>query len=117
MPTKVIWKKGVTILELADRAAELFEKQVASEKRRLLDFVVSNCRWADGELTVKFRQPFDMIAVGATESIRPKAAGGVSNDLYPRQYTWVDAFRTSLISNVDSIRKLADRILELDLAV
>ena len=28
--------------ELAKRAAELFEKQPASEKRRLLDFVVSN---------------------------------------------------------------------------
>ena len=33
------------------------------------------------------------------------------------KYTWVDAFRTSLISNIDSIQKLTDRILELDLAV
>ena len=79
-------EEGVAILELADRAAELFEKQVASEKRRLLDFVVSNCRWADGELTVKFRQPFDMIAVRAKEPIRLKAAGGVSNDLHPLKY-------------------------------
>ena len=84
-------EEGVTILELADRAADLFEKQVASEKRRLLDFVVSNCRWADGELMVKFRQPFDLIAVGATESIRLKAAGGVSNDLHPLEYTPEDS--------------------------
>ena len=91
MPTKVIWKKGVIILGGADRTVALFEKQVASEKRRLLDFVVSNCRWADGELTVKFRQPFDMIAVGATESIRPKAAGGVSNDLHPLKYPREDS--------------------------
>ena len=84
-------EEGVTILELADRAAELFEKQVASEKRRLLDFVVSNCRWADGELMVKFRQPFDLSAVGATESIRLKAAGGVSNDLHPLEYTPEDS--------------------------
>ena len=84
-------EEGVTILELADRAAVLFEKQVASEKRRLLDFVVSNCRWADGELMIKFRQPFDLIAVGATESIRLNAAGGVSNALHPLEYPRVDS--------------------------
>ena len=60
-------QEGVAILELANRAAELFEKQSASEKRRLLDFVLSNSSWGDGELTVEFRQPFDLIAVGATE--------------------------------------------------
>jgi hypothetical protein len=45
----------------------IFEKQLASEKRRLLDFVLSNSTWGNGELTVKFRQPFDLIALGATE--------------------------------------------------
>jgi hypothetical protein len=74
-----------------NHAAKLFEKQVAGEKRRLLDFVVSNCRWADGELIVKFRQPFDLIAVGATESIRLNAAGGVSNALHPLKYPREDS--------------------------
>lgn len=49
---------GVSILELATRAAELFEKQPASEKRRLLDSLVSNSTWANGNLTVEIRQPF-----------------------------------------------------------
>jgi site-specific DNA recombinase len=48
----------------------LFVKQPAHEKRRLLDFVVSNCSWVvsncswkDGLITPTFRQPFDMLAV------------------------------------------------------
>jgi hypothetical protein len=29
-----------------------------SEKRKLLDFVVSECRWKGGELETVFREPF-----------------------------------------------------------
>lgn len=82
-------EEGVGILELAKRAGGLFEKQPASEKRLLLDFVVSNSTWANGELKVDFRQPFDLIAVGVTESKRMKVARVGSDDLhqvmYPRQ--------------------------------
>ena len=53
-------QEGVAILELANRAAELFEKQSAGEKRRLLDFVLSNSTWGNGELTFEFRQRFDL---------------------------------------------------------
>lgn len=56
---------GVRLLELASRASKLFQQQPASEKRRVLDFVLSNCTWKDGELTPVFRQPFDIIADGA----------------------------------------------------
>ena len=73
--------EGVALLELASRAADLFEKQPASEKRRLLDFVLSNCTWANGVLTPEFRQPFDMIALEATACAREKAAGVGSGDL------------------------------------
>ena len=73
--------EGVALLELASRAADLFEQQPASEKRRLLDFVLSNCTWANGVLTPEFRQPFDMIAVEATACAREKAAGVGSGDL------------------------------------
>jgi hypothetical protein len=47
--------------ELAARAAELFEKQPASEKRKVLDFVVSGCQWKGGELEPVFREPFGMM--------------------------------------------------------
>ena len=73
--------EGVALLELASRAADLFEKQPASEKRRLLDFVLSNCTWANGVLTPEYRQPFDMIAVEVAACAEEKAAGVASGDL------------------------------------
>ena len=57
--------EGIQILELARRASELFEKQSPEEKRRLLNFLLSNCSWKDGELSVTYRQPFDIIAKSA----------------------------------------------------
>ncbi len=55
-------EEGVALLELAHKAHELFQKQEPKEKRRLLDFVLSNSSWANGELSVTYRQPFDIIA-------------------------------------------------------
>ena len=66
--TKMSWCKqdqleeGVRLLELAQRAHRLFQKQEPREKRRLLNFLLSNCSWKGGELTAVFRQPFDMLA-------------------------------------------------------
>lgn len=84
-------EEGVAILELANRAAGLFEKQPASEKRRLLDFVVSNCSWANGELTVEFRQPFDLIAVGVTEASQLTVAEGSPVNLHQEMYPRLDS--------------------------
>lgn len=53
--------QGIRILELANRAWELYEKQEMHEKRRLLDFVCSNSTWADGKLLPNYRKPFDLI--------------------------------------------------------
>ena len=55
-------EEGVRLLELAQRAHRLFQKQEPREKRRLLNFLLSNCSWKGGELTAVFRQPFDMLA-------------------------------------------------------
>jgi site-specific DNA recombinase len=54
---------GIRILELSRNMHRLFAKQPANEKRRLLDFVVSNCSWKGGKLTPEFRQPFNMLAL------------------------------------------------------
>jgi site-specific DNA recombinase len=58
---QVYLSEGVQLLELAGRAHELFLMQPAREKRRLLNFVLSNCTWTDGKLDATFRQPFDML--------------------------------------------------------
>jgi site-specific DNA recombinase len=70
--------EGTRILELARNARRLFEKREAREKRRLLDFVVSNCSWKEGELVTSFRQPFDLIAE-TSEKARLASAGGSGN--------------------------------------
>ena len=54
--------EGVQILELARNVQRLFERQVPREKRRLLNFVLSNCTWEDGEVVAIFRQPFDLLS-------------------------------------------------------
>jgi hypothetical protein len=56
-------EEGIRLLDLARRAHVLFENQPPAEKRKLLDFVLSNCRWKAGHLEAEYRKPFDMLAV------------------------------------------------------
>jgi site-specific DNA recombinase len=71
---------GIRLLELTRNMHRLFEKQQAAEKRRLLDFVVSNSVWREGKIFPVWRQPFDMIALANNRhrwkplASRPKAA-------------------------------------------
>jgi DNA invertase Pin-like site-specific DNA recombinase len=53
---------GVRLLELARNASRLFVKQPAHEKKRLLNLVLSNCEWQQGEIHAAFRQPFDLLS-------------------------------------------------------
>ena len=39
--------------------------QDARARLRLLDFLLSNSSWKDGELRAEFRQPFEMVKVAA----------------------------------------------------
>ena len=66
--------EGIQILELARNAQKLFERQQPREKRRLLNFILSNCSWVDGEVVATFRQPFDLLA--QTTAIATRAARG-----------------------------------------
>ena len=75
-------EEGVQLLELANRAYDLFRKQHPSEKRRLLNFVLSNCTWKGGQLSAEFRQPFDMLALRTTTHESRKAAPGASGGPY-----------------------------------
>ena len=54
--------EGVALLTLARKAHRLFESASGAEKRRLLNFVLSNCTWQDGELRAEYREPFDLLA-------------------------------------------------------
>lgn len=50
------------LLKLVHNAHQEFAKRPPIEKRRMLNLLLSNCSWANGELSAKFRQPFDIIA-------------------------------------------------------
>lgn len=75
--------------ELARRASTRFSELSEPDKRKLLRSVVLNCSWKDGELAVRFRQPFDMLAEAVTVWNEKKVAGLSDSDLfsiwYPRR--------------------------------
>jgi site-specific DNA recombinase len=66
----------VALLELARNAQRLFKKQEPRERRRLLDFVVSNCTWRDGALNATLRQPFDLLAETTAIAAQTKFSDG-----------------------------------------
>ena len=70
--------EGVQILELAQNAQWLFEQQEPRQKRRLLNFLLSNCSWEDGEVVATFRQPFDLLAE-TTAIVARHSAGDTAN--------------------------------------
>ena len=71
-------EEGVALLELARNAQRLFAKQEPREKRRLLNFLLSNCTWEDGEVVATFRQPFDMLAETVVAARSESATGTAS---------------------------------------
>ena len=78
-------EEGVRLLELARNARSLFERQPPREKRRLLNFVLSNCSWDDGEIVPTFRQPFDLLAQTTALAARGGGAGrpiSVKNEIW-----------------------------------
>jgi site-specific DNA recombinase len=68
-------EEGIKLLALARRAHELFENQSANEKRKLLDFVLSNSVWKNGELLAEYRQPFDALAIAVAAEQETKSNG------------------------------------------
>jgi len=53
----------------------MFESQPANEKRKLLDFVLSNSVWKNGELLAEYRQPFDVLAIAVASEQVTKSVG------------------------------------------
>lgn len=86
--------EGVRLLQLAQRVADLFENQSVIEKRSLLDFVLSNCRWKSGELAVQYRKPFDMLADTLATQAQRKSTAGLSLERTENWLPTLDAIRT-----------------------
>jgi site-specific DNA recombinase len=68
--------QGIAILDLARKAHGFFEIETPSEKRKLLNLLLSNGSWAHGELSVTFKEPFDFLAETIADATRIEAAEG-----------------------------------------
>ncbi|MDC7674924.1 hypothetical protein [Asticcacaulis machinosus] len=68
--------EGVALLVIARNAHKIFETQRGTAQRKLLNFVLQNCIWQNGQLTANFRQPFDMLEETAAKSSKPQGADG-----------------------------------------
>ncbi len=55
-------EQGLALLELGQKAAELFDVADQRERRELLNFLVSNSTWGDGELKIEWRKPYSFLA-------------------------------------------------------
>ena len=93
--------EGVRILELVRNAQSLFERQPAREKRRLLNFVLSNCTWEDGEVVATFRQPFDLLAETNAAVARSKAGNGGNSSKNEIWLCWQSQANSSLLSRAE----------------
>ena len=73
---RTYFDEGLKLLELAQRAVFLYEKQDMQEKRRIINFVCSNSIWKDGRLYPNYRQPFDMLAETSKSWAQIKTVSG-----------------------------------------
>lgn len=61
---------GVRVLDLAERARELYLRQDEANRRRLLGFVLAECTLQAGRLRPTCRQPFGILPRMAIEAAR-----------------------------------------------
>jgi hypothetical protein len=78
---QVYLEEGIRILELSRKAYALLDKQQPRGKRRLLNLLLSNCSWKNGELTATFRQPLNMIAEMKSAHQKKKATSLAKSSL------------------------------------
>jgi hypothetical protein len=58
------FQTGIQILQLANRAYDLYLQQTAHEQRKLLNTILSNCTFYRGTLYPTYKKPFDILAKG-----------------------------------------------------
>lgn len=81
--------EGIKILELSNRAWELYQKQEMTEKRELLNFVFSNSTWACGKLSPTYRKPFDLISEMVEFQKEEEARTGTKFDKNASNKNWL----------------------------
>ena len=101
---------GVRLLELARNARQLFARQAPGEKKRLLNLLLSNCSWEDGEVRAVFRQPFDLLAETTAALSTEQSQGIVMSKGHPVWLGFLEAFRTFWVAPQPELRLLMDNV-------
>jgi site-specific DNA recombinase len=60
--------EALDLMSFTSQAAELFQEQTGSEKRRLLRVVLGKATWQTGELRMCFREPFEQLRLSNSVS-------------------------------------------------
>ena len=102
--------QGIQLLQLANNASRLFMMEGPTERRRLLNFVVSNTTWKNGELSVKLRQPFDLIAETTAIVARSNGGKNANPDGHQGWLGLLNTFRTMCIAPPPQIRQVFEQI-------
>ena len=93
-----------------------FAAQSAKEKRSLLNFLLSNSTWAQGKLSVQFKEPFDLLAQTIEAATRVKATEEAT---LARNEVWlpfVDVYRTKCVVPKPSFRLRLEQVTRLGFA-
>ena len=102
--------EGIRILELARNAQKLFQRQQPREKRRLLNFVLSNCSWEDGKVVAAFRQPFDLLAQTTAIATRAAASFEANSAQSEIWLPFLDTYRTMGLAPEPPFRRVLEDI-------
>jgi hypothetical protein len=108
--------EGVALLDLARNAQRLFAMQEPREKRRLLNFVLSNCTWEDGDVVATFREPFDLLAQTATNSAQlgtGEESKSAKNEIW---LPFLDTYRTMCRTPEPNFRQILEDVRALRFA-
>ena len=89
---------GIGLLELAQKLVPLCESQEGLEKGRLLEIAHPSALWSGEELTVGWRQPFDILAESIEEAGRRSAPGEGSDGRFAKWLPLLDKARTALLA-------------------
>jgi len=71
-------EQAIDMMRLTSRAAELFLQQTPGGQRRLLQVVIKNAVWREGELRTTLFEPFDILRHSNQESARKEKENGGS---------------------------------------
>ncbi len=77
---------GIALLGIAKDARRMFAEADFSGKRNILHHLLSNCSYKDGEVSVSFRKPFDIIVESLPAA---KASDGASSAKIGKSRKWL----------------------------